>query len=110
MVPKAVCINVYCLLMLVMASGSLLADDSEVVKSGAGERVDDFFTRFEAFGFRGSVLVATGKGELAVDDATKRIVHMGRALADQGKCAIVITPTRWSPVSTGGFPESLFED
>jgi PPOX class probable F420-dependent enzyme len=33
-----------------------------------------------------------------------------RALADQGKCLIVIQPTRWSPVSTGGFPPSLFED
>lgn len=33
-----------------------------------------------------------------------------QAMADQGKCAIVITPTRWSPVSTGGFPPELFED
>ena len=31
-------------------------------------------------------------------------------MADQGKCAIVIEPTRWSPISTGGFPSSLFED
>ena len=33
-----------------------------------------------------------------------------QAMEDQGKSAIVITPTRWSPVSTGGFPASLFED
>lgn len=33
-----------------------------------------------------------------------------QAMTDQGKCAIVITPTRWSPVSTGGFPPELFED
>ena len=33
-----------------------------------------------------------------------------RAMADQGKCLIVIEPTRWGPVSTGGFPPSLFED
>lgn len=33
-----------------------------------------------------------------------------QAMEDQGKCAIVITPTRWSPVSTGGFPPELFED
>ena len=33
-----------------------------------------------------------------------------QAMADQGKCLIVIEPTRWSPVSTGGFPPSLFED
>ncbi len=29
---------------------------------------------------------------------------------DQGKCVILIEPTRWGPISTGGFPESLFED
>ncbi|WP_426574430.1 PPOX class F420-dependent oxidoreductase [Aquihabitans sp. McL0605] len=33
-----------------------------------------------------------------------------QAMADQGKCMIVIDPTRWSPISTGGFPPSLFED
>ena len=33
-----------------------------------------------------------------------------QAMADQGKSIIRITPTRWSPVSTGGFPPSLFED
>ena len=33
-----------------------------------------------------------------------------QAMHDQGKCMIVIEPTRWSPVSKGGFPPSLFED
>jgi PPOX class probable F420-dependent enzyme len=33
-----------------------------------------------------------------------------QAMADQGKCIIMIRPTRWSPVSTGGFPPELFED
>lgn len=33
-----------------------------------------------------------------------------QAMADQGKCLIVIEPSRWSPVSTGGFPPELFED
>ena len=33
-----------------------------------------------------------------------------QAMADQGKCLILIEPTRWGPVSTGGFPPSLFED
>ena len=33
-----------------------------------------------------------------------------QAMADQGKCLIVIQPTRWSPVSKGGFPPELFED
>lgn len=33
-----------------------------------------------------------------------------RAMADQGKCAIVIRPTRWSPLSKGGFPPELFEE
>ncbi len=32
-----------------------------------------------------------------------------QAMADQGKSIIRITPTRWSPVSTGGFPPELFE-
>jgi PPOX class probable F420-dependent enzyme len=31
------------------------------------------------------------------------------AMADQGKCVILITPTRWGPISKGGFPPSLFE-
>ena len=33
-----------------------------------------------------------------------------QAMADQGKCMLMITPTRWSPLSKGGFPPSLFED
>ena len=33
-----------------------------------------------------------------------------QAMADQGKCMIMVTPTRWSPLSKGGFPPSLFED
>lgn len=33
-----------------------------------------------------------------------------QAMADQGKSVIRITPTRWSPVSKGGFPPHLFED
>ena len=32
-----------------------------------------------------------------------------QAMADQGKCMIMIEPTRWSPISKGGFPPSLFE-
>ena len=33
-----------------------------------------------------------------------------QAMSDQGKCLIVIEPSRWSPVSRGGFPPSLFEE
>ena len=33
-----------------------------------------------------------------------------QAMVDQGKCMILIEPTRWSPVSKGGFPPELFED
>ena len=33
-----------------------------------------------------------------------------QAMIDQGKCVILVTPTRWSPLSKGGFPPSLFED
>ena len=32
------------------------------------------------------------------------------AMREQGKSAIVIEPTRWGPVSKGGFPPSLFAD
>ena len=32
-----------------------------------------------------------------------------QAMADQDKSVIRITPTRWSPVSKGGFPPELFE-
>lgn len=30
-----------------------------------------------------------------------------QAMVDQGKCLLRITPVRWSPVSTGGFPARL---
>lgn len=33
-----------------------------------------------------------------------------QAMIDQGKSIIKITPTRWGPVSKGGFPPALFED
>jgi PPOX class probable F420-dependent enzyme len=33
-----------------------------------------------------------------------------RAMADQGKSLLRITPTRWGPVATGGFPARLAED
>jgi PPOX class probable F420-dependent enzyme len=29
-----------------------------------------------------------------------------RAMVDQGKCLLRITPVRWGPVATGGFPPS----
>ncbi len=33
-----------------------------------------------------------------------------QAMADQGKSVILVEPTRWGPVSKGGFPPSLVED
>jgi PPOX class probable F420-dependent enzyme len=33
-----------------------------------------------------------------------------QAMVDQGKSVILVAPTRWGPVSQGGFPASLFED
>lgn len=33
-----------------------------------------------------------------------------QAMLDQGKSVILVEPTRWGPVATGGFPPSLFED
>ncbi len=32
-----------------------------------------------------------------------------QAMLDQGKCLMRITPTRWGPVATGGFPARLAE-
>jgi len=32
------------------------------------------------------------------------------AMAAQGKCLLRITPTRWGPIATGGFPARLEED
>ena len=32
-----------------------------------------------------------------------------QAMTDQGKCLIRVTPTRWGPVATGGFPPRLAE-
>ena len=32
------------------------------------------------------------------------------AMREQGKSAIVIEPSRWGPISKGGFPPSLFAD
>lgn len=29
------------------------------------------------------------------------------AMLDQGKCLIRVTPQRWGPVATGGFPQRL---
>lgn len=33
-----------------------------------------------------------------------------QAMDDQGKALIEIEPTRWGPVSKGGFPPSMFDD
>ena len=33
-----------------------------------------------------------------------------RAMVDQGKALIRVTPTRWGPVATGGFPPRLADD
>ncbi|MFN3256457.1 MAG: PPOX class F420-dependent oxidoreductase [Ilumatobacter sp.] len=33
-----------------------------------------------------------------------------QAMADQNKSVIRVRPTRWGPISTGGFPPELFED
>lgn len=32
-----------------------------------------------------------------------------RAMRDQGKCLLRITPARWGPIATGGFPPRLAE-
>jgi len=32
-----------------------------------------------------------------------------QAMRDQGKCLIRVTPTRWGPIATGGFPARLVD-
>ena len=29
-----------------------------------------------------------------------------QAMRDQGKCLLRVTPTRWGPIATGGFPRA----
>lgn len=64
------------------------------------------------------VQVDGGAEVIALPDAVEPLVDYFRAVAgehpdwdeyrqamvDQGKCLIRITPTRWGPVATGGFP------
>ena len=33
-----------------------------------------------------------------------------QAMVDQGKCLVRLTPERWGPIATGGFPPELAED
>jgi PPOX class probable F420-dependent enzyme len=33
-----------------------------------------------------------------------------QAMAEQGKCLVRVTPRRWGPVATGGFPARLADD
>jgi len=63
---------------------------------------------------------ATGEGAAALDAFVEYYRAISgehpdwdeyrQAMIDQGKAIIVITPTHWSPVSTGGFPPELFDD
>ena len=69
--------------------------------------------------FNGAYVQVDGDAEvIALPDAVEALVDYYRAIAgehpdwseyrqamvDQGKCLIRITPTRWGPVATGGFP------
>ncbi len=69
--------------------------------------------------FDGPYVQVDGDAEvIALPDAVEPLVDYFRAVAgehpdwdeyrqamvDQGKCLIRITPTRWGPVATGGFP------
>lgn len=71
--------------------------------------------------FNGPYVQVDGDAEvIALPDAVEPLVDYYRAIAgehpdwaeyrqamlDQGKCLIRITPTRWGPVATGGFPPS----
>lgn len=69
--------------------------------------------------FNGPYVQVDGDAEvIALPDAVEPLVEYYRSIAgehpdwaeyrqamiDQGKCLIRITPTRWGPVATGGFP------
>jgi PPOX class probable F420-dependent enzyme len=72
--------------------------------------------------FGGAWVQVDGTGEvLDLPDAVEPLVEYFRsisgehpnwdeyrqAMQDQGKCLIRITPTRWGPIATGGFPARL---
>ena len=72
--------------------------------------------------FNGAWVQVEGDAELiTLPDAVEPLVDYFRAISgehpdwaeyrqamvDQGKALIRITPTRWSPVATGGFPARL---
>lgn len=76
-------------------------------------------------GFDGPWVQVDGDGEVVdMPDAGDGLVEYFRAISgehsdwdeyrqamtDQGKSLIRITPTRWGPIATGGFPPDLFED
>lgn len=69
--------------------------------------------------FEGPYVQIDGEGEvIALPDAVEPLVDYFRAIAgehpdwdeyrkamvEQGKCLIRITPRRWGPIATGGFP------
>ncbi|MDT5196089.1 MAG: hypothetical protein QOH20_2843, partial [Mycobacterium sp.] len=69
--------------------------------------------------FNGPYVQVDGDAEVVLlPDAVEPLVDYFRAIAgehsdwdeyrqamvDQGKCLIRVTPTRWGPVATGGFP------
>ncbi|WP_066902023.1 PPOX class F420-dependent oxidoreductase [Mycolicibacterium houstonense] len=69
--------------------------------------------------FNGAYVQVDGDAEvIGLPDAVEPLVDYFRAVAgehpdwdeyrqamvDQGKCLIRVTPTRWGPVATGGFP------
>jgi PPOX class probable F420-dependent enzyme len=71
--------------------------------------------------FNGPYVQVDGPAEVIdLPDAVEPLVHYFRAIAgehsdwdeyrqamvDQGKCLIRVTPARWGPVATGGFPPS----
>ncbi|HEY7045627.1 MAG TPA: PPOX class F420-dependent oxidoreductase [Jatrophihabitantaceae bacterium] len=75
--------------------------------------------------FNGPWLQLDGEGEvLDLPDALEPLVDYFRvisgehpdwdeyrsAMAEQGKVLLRITPTRWGPVATGGFPARLADD
>lgn len=72
--------------------------------------------------FGGAWMQVDGDGEVIdLPDAVEALVDYYRAISgehpdwdeyrqamrDQGKCLLRVTPTRWGPIATGGFPARL---
>jgi len=107
------------------AGDLLISTYPQRVKANNARRNPDASVLVMGDGFSSAWIQIDGDAEVIdMPDATDTLVEYYRcisgehpdwdeyrqAMADQGKSVIRIRPTRWGPISTGGFPPELFED